>query len=1266
MKWINTTNLRNWALTRNCQDQLPLLIRKLIRATSNSIKSISFPSGDNVLIGGWDGILEVYEETVYLPLGTSLWEFGTTADVKGKADDDYEKRKTNTLGFKPDESVFIFVTPRLWTKKDDWITARKQENYFKDVRVYDAQDLEEWIDSAPSVGAWLAVKHLNLFPQGVQSADDFWDEWSTGNKTTFVPEVVLAGRLPQVEQLFSLSVQPAIIPIKGSSREEAIAFTIASFKQNKELSEDFFARALIVDSPNAFRETMVVDKPLFLIVRFEDDNVINRARSNGHVVYVPLGIDNTGQWQDRVELPPLEREAFVEALVTCGLSREDSEKTSKRSARNLSVLRRQLEFNRTIPEWAIPGNVRDLIPAMIAERWDESRPEDKKIIEKLAGEDYESYISKLKQWCYTADAPIVKIGSKWRLTSPLDAWTHAGKYCTKADFEHLQVTFYQAFDLSDPRLELKPEERHLASLYGVQRNYSAWIREGLVQTLILISVYGEKIALDLPISPEQWVDNIIAKLLATESPDIWKSLDHDMPLLAEASPYSFIARLENLLKTENSPIYQLFEEASGFLHSHAYHTGLLWALENVAWIPEYLTRASSVLARLVEIDPGGKLVNRPVNSLREIFKSWHPQTLSPLNGRIAALRLMIQNHKTVAHTILYSMLPSRHGIANPTNRMRWRLSEETFPHGTTYEEIYQTHSQVIVLIMQIFESNEDNFKDLLEKSFELSPIDREKTLDFLEDKRTDINHIENKSWHSLRKIIARHRTYPQANWSLKEVELTRYQNLYDLLTPQDPVEQRLWMLAEDWPEPMGGDLRKIPFEQRHEKIQKIRIETLRFIYENHHLDKIFEVLDILPKTRTKNLAFTAADVIESNEDLARIYNFLNDKDKRLEFAQHFIAKKSHNLGKGYVFSLYQQLKEEGFQYRALTNLFLKLNADRELWDFIDQTNEEIIKQYWKEVDTFYFYLCLDDRIYGINQLMNYQRFSSAFNQATSEADKLETELLVKVLTDFIQNPPEKEVSFDSYEIQYIFDELRSREITDQDTMIKLEWLYLPVLGRGFDAGNTPILHKEMAENPDFFMQVVSQVYNPETVVKEVTETSEEATQQKAQVAQYAYQLLNTWKIVPGTDCDGNIDEQKLKNWVATVIENAKSEDRLIAVESQLGSILAQIPETNTKMDPDKELNWPPDVVCQLIESMDSEYLYSNFRSGIYNKRSFSSRGAFDDGQREWHISKYFKTLSNLKAANFPRIAAIFQDLSKDYEQEAKKEDERATRDRLDY
>ncbi|MBK7243814.1 MAG: hypothetical protein IPH98_08140 [Saprospiraceae bacterium] len=176
MKWIDSTDLRNWANRRDCQETLPHLVRKLIRATSNTIQSIKFPSGESVLLGGWDGILEVTEETVYLTAGTSLWEFGASKEPKGKADDDYAKRSDNPLGYDPSESTFIFVTPRLWKNAEDWVNEKKKDGIWKDIKVYNSEALEEWIETAPTIGSWLA-KHIGKYPHGgIQPTDDFWEE----------------------------------------------------------------------------------------------------------------------------------------------------------------------------------------------------------------------------------------------------------------------------------------------------------------------------------------------------------------------------------------------------------------------------------------------------------------------------------------------------------------------------------------------------------------------------------------------------------------------------------------------------------------------------------------------------------------------------------------------------------------------------------------------------------------------------------------------------------------------------------------------------------------------------------------------------------------------------------------------------------------------------------------------------------------------------------------------------------------------------------
>jgi hypothetical protein len=142
MKLVTRNNLENWADTTFSKAALPYLISRLVRATTPASTKANLPSGSATYIGGWDGIVNCESETAYVPKGTSLWEFGTDVNPKVKADKEYEKRKNNPLGFIPKDSIFIFVTPRLWTKKVDWIAEKKTENHWKDVIVYDSIDLE--------------------------------------------------------------------------------------------------------------------------------------------------------------------------------------------------------------------------------------------------------------------------------------------------------------------------------------------------------------------------------------------------------------------------------------------------------------------------------------------------------------------------------------------------------------------------------------------------------------------------------------------------------------------------------------------------------------------------------------------------------------------------------------------------------------------------------------------------------------------------------------------------------------------------------------------------------------------------------------------------------------------------------------------------------------------------------------------------------------------------------------------------------------------
>ncbi|MCB0539886.1 MAG: hypothetical protein KDE33_20385, partial [Bacteroidetes bacterium] len=1040
---------------------------------------------------------------------------------------------------------------------------------WKDIRVINSEILEEWIEIAPTVGAWLAKKeYIGNYPsEGIQPTDDFWEEWISGTKFKLNAEILLGGRKNEQETIVESFIGPSIIAIQGISREESLAFIISCFKDHPEKEEDFFSRSIIVDSVDAFRELTIHDKPLILIPRFEDIGVANRAVHKGHTVIFPLGADSPVNWSNKIVLPKIERESFVTALEKTGMTKEFAERYSKESARNITILRRQLEFERTRPVWALPENVSEIIPALIVGRWDENFEKDKIIISRIAGESYEDYSKKITKWLYTHDSPIVKIGSTWRLTSPFDAWTNASINLTRHNFDLLYKSAVEILSEINPAFELLPEQRYMASIYGKNREFSAWIREGIIQSLILTSIFGDKLNFDLPLKAELWVDRIIAELLSTDKPEMWKSFEGKLPLIAEASPTAFLDAVEKNHKIEKSPIAALFEEDPGFLTAHSYHTGLLWALENLAWLPQYLSRASLLLSYLSAIDPGGSLSNRPINSLSEIFKSWHYQTLATFDERMQVLKLLSERQPEIAWTILIRMLPDPlNRVGHPTHKMRWRMFELQTEKPITYKEIYDTHSAAVEMLISIFDSTESKLSQLIEESVNLSPNDRDKLLTFIEKILPSVKQVEFTAWHSTRRILAHHRSHPDTDWALHENQLKWYQKIYEALMPTDEIDLTIWMFNDHWPNfPEGYKYEKGSHVEQEKFILGKRIEGLKGIYEKHGLEKIIELSDSVKEKWI--LGDTLSYVINNDDEIARLLEEMKTEKPDMRFIQSFIFRKSILNDMGWVIDWFEKLKAIGFSNLALSKLLVPLNQTQKLWDFVESTGEEIIQEYWKNIYPHFYRIDSTEKIFGLKKLIEYKRFLSAIHVCSHFENEMPSELIVEILQRAGSERSEEQVRLDGYEVNRLFTLIDKRGDVETNILIQLEWLFLPVLASYGNTHKPKRLHEELSRNPFFFMDVFKLIYKPEdeSKIEEVKNTlTDEQIQDRAI---QAHKLLDSWKKIPGSGDKDVIDYSVLTEWIEKTRELGTEYGRLDIVDIFIGKVLAQYPE-----EPEK--SWP--------------------------------------------------------------------------------------------
>jgi hypothetical protein len=702
----------------------------------------------------------------------------------------------------------------------------------------------------------------------------------------------------------------------------------------------------------------------------------------------------------------------------------------------------------------------------------------------------------------------------------------------------------------------------------------------------------------------------------------------------------------------------MFEEEPSMLTPHSHHTGLLWGLEKLAWIPEYLGKVTMVLGKLATVDPGGTLANRPINSLRNIFLPWLPQTYADLPQRQEALALFVKSEPEIAWRLLLSLLPQPHDIAHPTPKTRWRsFSQSALKKAITYEEIYNEHTLIVEKLISIAAFDEKNIAELIEKSDNLFKGDRDKILSYVKSNLDKINQTEYTIWHAVRKLLNHQRSHPNTNWALPVSELIDFQFLYEQLHPKDSIEKYKWMFDENWPELVEGfNYEKTEHEEQREIINLRRLAGLQEIYKKHGVSKTEE----LSWQVKEKWAFgqTAARILDSKEDILLFLSEhkLTDEEQRYS-GMGFIYKKNEMNGIEWTKCLFEDLQQRGYSVKALSNFLIPLPQNLKLWEYIANKSPELESEYWSMVQPFLYPLPLQEKIFALSKLLASNRPLSAIHESYNIVSELNTALIIEILEAGINS--NENTRFPAHEVEGIFENFYNRTDIDKSKLALLEWQYLTVLTDGRLKKHSLVLYEELAKNPSFFIEVISLIYKPKNDKTDVDELGEAEVKRKISIAEQAYRLLSGWKNVPGTDENGKIDEVTLFEWVTEVRELAKQVDRIIPADVEIGKILAQLPENNSEQ-------WPPDPICQVIDTINSEVLTRNFSTAVFNKRGFSSRGPYEGGNRERKLAEYFLSLYHRISAKWPITAAVLKHLSKSYEHDAKHQDDSAELDSLEY
>jgi hypothetical protein len=1196
-----------------------------------------FPNGDKGQVRGFDGYLESRTTSFNIPVGKSIWEFGTDADYKKKAMEEFVKRTKEVSKAEQAETTYVFISPWTWdspnpkNKVEDWVVARKEESSWKDIRYIDGSVLEAWLDQRPAVSAWHARNTLKVSPvDGIRSTDEFWDHFSGQFDPRITEEVLLCERDGFRQSIEGLLQPGKSVTLVGDSPDEVVAFAIAAMRASPpDIRLLFEARTLVVDSIAAGRQLLGSDNLILLLLN-------DAARSptqfqNFGSTLIPLGRQQRGGSQPTLTRPT--GFAMGMAMRSMGLDEGKSLMLARGSGRSLTALARLMPGGASEePQWVTRGQ--DLLPAILAGAWDSENSFDRDVIETIAGgTSYSAVEAHARGYLRNPDPPLDLEGTVWNVRAPMDAFIRIGTLVGRREAELLRAAMLAVFG----RIEFEPntERSFFASAQAI--GHSDWLKEGLATTLLLFTTWSEPAAINLGgETGQQFANRLLADIPGLGSdPRILTSLKNELPLLAEAAPDPLLAALERMLKGTGEAILPIFEKKDDLLFASYDHTGVLWALETIAWDPVNFRRAVLVLAKLAAIAPEISILNTPANSLAEIFVTWNPSTSASVAQRLAALKEIMTAFPDVGWDLVRKLLPSVLASSTATHRPRIREAGASGRATISPTERAESEAAIAGLAIELAGENEGRWVDLIGSIGNLAPAQRSTAIEALDRVMSGAGKEKRKRlWTKVRDEAGRHERFAAAAWALSAEHLAPLLELVTKYAPGDPAVVAA-ALFNEW-----------IFDPRTDVVGNAgRAEAVRQLYTS---DGPAAILRLADEAKVPHLVMEA--ILAAEFDPNQIEELLClsvARDRRSILARNLAGIYRHLVG-------VERAKEwlratAGGDADMIADILQAWPDGPETWNAARGFGQNVVDAYWTKRTPLYMSGSRSIMLRALLMLLRYGRALEAVQTCSNRFSEVPSRLLLRMLDGVIHQLNRKEAPPSTMTVHYVeaaLGTLDGRSDVKQEEIAKKEFAFFPLL----EHGNRSLkIEAVMAADPAVYHHVLRAVFADER-------TQPADLNEKEMIrARVSYALLSHFSTVPGMTSDG-IDPAMLGSWIDTVRSLGEETGRAAVTDIYIGRLLAHAPV-------DADGGWPDRAVRDQIELLQSDALERGIKLGRYNMRGVHSKQLYEGGDQERALA-----LSNRKnaelAAAWPRTSAMLAAIAKSWEGEAQREDTEAAQRKL--
>ena len=1250
---ITSTHIDAWADKIQTRSLLPVLLRRLVNTTGDKIIASNFPAYDKSQTPGWDGRVESGNATPWIPAGLSCWEFGCDKKPKTKADGDFKSRIKSIPITERQNISFVFVTPRNWPKKEVWLEDVRSKNEWLDVFAFDAGDIEQWLETSVSSQVWLA-EELGLPTIGCQSLISYWLEWSQTTQPALSPQLFNSAISDYKEKIIkwyeAKSSKPFILT--AGSKDEAKAFFSCITNQIKEL-QPLYDQAIFASTPEIVKKLSDVSRDIIPIVYTDSAQKELIASFDGRPSIIITERNIKGIEPDIcIDLPNFD--SFKVALQDMGFDEAQIDVYSNRSGNSPTILRRLLARVPALQKtnWATSSAIiKKMIPLVLAGAWNSNKDADKEILSCLANEDYSKIEKDIAELASIDDSPIWTEGRFRGVVSKLECFIAVSDQLTSEDIDNFFDIAEYILSEDDPALDLEKKDRWAANIYNKVRDHSSAIRTSICQNLIILAVhgngfFGQRFDFDM----QSRVSFLIERLLSNKEPRAWQAQQSDLPLYAEAAPEMYLSIVEEELGKDTPSFKVLFEPVDSGLFGRCERTGMLWALELLAWNPIFLSRVVTILGKLSTYDIDDNWSNKPINSLKDILLVWKPHTAATVEQRCAVLELLCSKYPNIGWEMCIIPLKSGSVFTSGTYRPNWRAYASGVSKEITYGEAREYTLKCLNLVLSWSDHSLEMLKDLVRCLPSMEDDDKKAVLKQIE--KWVLSSPGDENLTKLREHVRTTTMTSRALISGKKDTITDYVNgkeLYELLEPKDLLFKHLWLFANTWveytPEELGET--ELDHEDREKRLAKKRVLALKEILTERGLHGLLSLIDISNSSYQIGLHLFS-DILSEEHIFEFIVSCLNENDGNLFKFDSCISgilvqmnEKDRNV---LISDIIDKVSSE---HDKVLRLFLCSPFQKSTWGQIEEQSIEIKTAYWHNVHPGWVGLSLENLNYAIDRLLEFERPLAAFNLARLKLKHLGSNSILKLLFSIATDSPEPDSDYkpSKHDIEEALKTLNQRNDFDRTKLVNLEYIYVDILYSHSNYG-IPNLSKEISKSPLFFIQLVAFCFKRRGKGEDPAEWNIPKDREKKEAAATrAYHILQCIDVLPGTGKDGSINVDELSRWISDVRKLAQENGRKDITDQMIGKLLSTC-------SMGKDGVWPREEIRSVFEEVGSFEISIGMEIGLYNSDGAQFREV--DSSNERARAEKYREMAGKVINQHPFVGRMLNRIAKHYDRDAER------------